>query len=89
MCHFVLLFPKGQILKFSKLRDFANNIFKVDENDGKFSKSVENAVGKGKIASHEQFLPIQCSHKISAVEKTHVFAVQVFGKNCGKNRHCS
>ena len=30
--------------------------FKFDENGGKFSKRVENTVGKGEIARYEQFL---------------------------------
>ena len=30
--------------------------FKFDENGGKFSKWVENTVGKGEIACYEQFL---------------------------------
>ena len=31
----------------SKLKEFADNNFKFDENGRKFSKSVENTVGKG------------------------------------------
>ena len=34
----------------SKLKDFADDNFYFDENGGKFSKSVENTVGKGEIA---------------------------------------
>ena len=30
--------------------------FKFNENSGKFSKRVENAVGKGEIAHYEQYL---------------------------------
>ena len=33
----------------SKLRDFADDNSRFDENDRKFSKRVENTVGKGKI----------------------------------------
>ena len=37
---------------------------KVNENGGKFSKRVENAVGKGEIARYEQFLLFpQCFQK--------------------------
>ena len=36
--------------------ELADDIFKSDENGRKFSKWVENAVGKGEIAHHEQFL---------------------------------
>ena len=45
-----LTFPKQQILDSSKLKEFA------DENGRKFSRQVENTVGKGEIARYEQFL---------------------------------
>ena len=48
---------KQQILNSSKLKDFADNNYEVDENGGKFSKRVENTLGKGEIACYEQFLP--------------------------------
>ena len=38
------------------MKEFADDNYKFDENGGKFSKSVENAVGKGEIARCEQFL---------------------------------
>ena len=37
-----------QILDPSKLKEFADENFKFDENDGKFSKPVENTMGTGK-----------------------------------------
>ena len=40
-------FPKRQISDSSKLKEFTDNNFKFDENDRKFSKWVENTVGKG------------------------------------------
>ena len=43
-------FPKGQILDSSNLKEFADNNFKFDGNVRKFSKRVENTVGKGEIA---------------------------------------
>ena len=49
-------FPKRQILDSPKLQEFADDYFKFDENDGKFSKRVENTVRKGEIARYEQFL---------------------------------
>ena len=52
----VLTLPKKQILDTSKLKEFADNNFKFDENDGEFSKRVENTVGKEEIARYEQFL---------------------------------
>ena len=49
-------FPKQQILDSSKLKQFADDNFKFDENGRKFSKWLENTVGKGEIARYEQFL---------------------------------
>ena len=48
----------------SKLKEFADDNFKFDENGRKLSKRVENTVGKGEIARHEQFLLFpQCFQK--------------------------
>ena len=48
----------------SKLKEFADDSFRFDENGGKFSKRVENTVGKGEIARYEQFLLFpQCFQK--------------------------
>ena len=41
---------------FSKLEEFADDNFKFDENGRKFSKRIENTVGKGAIAHYVQFL---------------------------------
>ena len=49
-------FPKRQILDSSKLKEFADDNFTFDKNDKKFSKEVENTVGKGEIACYKQFL---------------------------------
>ena len=49
-------FPKRRILDPSKLKEFADNNFKFDENGNKFSKWLENTVGKGEIARYEKFL---------------------------------
>ena len=55
---------RRQILDTSKLKEFADDNFKFDENGGKLSKQVENTVGKGEIARHEQFLLLpQCFQK--------------------------
>ena len=43
-------FPKRQILDTSKLEGVADDNFKFDENGRKFSRLVENTVGKGEIA---------------------------------------
>ena len=46
------------------MKEFANENFEVDENGRKFSKRVENTVGKGEIARYEQFLLFpQCFQK--------------------------
>ena len=45
-----------QILDSSNLKEFADDNFKFDANGRKFSKRVENTVGKGEIARYEQFL---------------------------------
>ena len=47
---------RQQILDSSKLKEFADDNFKFDKNGRKLSKWVENTVGKGEIARHEQFL---------------------------------
>ena len=44
------------MLDSSELKEFADDNFKFDENGTKFSKGVENTVGKGEIARYEQFL---------------------------------
>ena len=49
-------FPKRQIVDSSKLKEFADDNLEFDENGSKFSKQIENTVGKGEIARDEQFL---------------------------------
>ena len=57
----IYTFFKRQILDSSKLKEFADDNFKFDENGIKFFKRVENTVGKGEIARYEQFLLfLQC-----------------------------
>ena len=54
----------------SKLKEFSDDNFKFDENGRKFSKSVENTVGKGKIACYEQILIFpQCFQKTVSADK--------------------
>ena len=51
-------------LDWSKLKRFADDNFEFDENSRKFSKRVENTVGKGEIACYAQFLLFpQCFQK--------------------------
>ena len=55
---------RQQILDSSKLKEFADDNFKFDENGRKLSKQVENTVEKGEIARYEQFLLFpQCFQK--------------------------
>ena len=55
---------RRQILDSSKLKEFADDNFKFDENGRKLSKWVENTAGKGEIARNEQFLLFpQCFQK--------------------------
>ena len=57
-------FPKRQILDPSKLKQFADDNSKFEENGKKLSKRVEYTVGKGEIAHYEQFLFFpQCFQK--------------------------
>ena len=49
-------FPKQQILADSKLKEFADDNFRFDEKNRKFSTRVKNTLGKGEISRNEQFL---------------------------------
>ena len=53
--------PDGKILDWSKLKQFADDNFTFDENSRKFSKRVENTVGKGEIACCKQSFPTMFS----------------------------
>ena len=55
---------RRQILDSSKLKEFADDNFKFEENGRKLSKEVENTVRKGEIARYDQFLIFsQCFQK--------------------------
>ena len=55
--------PDDKVLTLPN-RKIADDIFKFNENSRKLSKRVENTVGKGEIARHEQFLLYpQCFQK--------------------------
>ena len=45
-----MFYPKRQILDSFKLKEFADDDFRFDENGRKFSKLEENTVAKGEIA---------------------------------------
>ena len=52
------------MLDSSKLKEFADDNFKFNENGRKISRWVENSVGKAEIARYEQFLLFsQCFQK--------------------------
>ena len=48
-------FPKCQILDSSKLKQFADDNFKFNENGRKSLNQVENTMGKGEIACDDVF----------------------------------
>ena len=48
--------PDNKILDRSKLKQSTDDNSKFDENSRKFSKLVENTVGKGEIVRYKQFL---------------------------------
>ena len=49
-------FPKQQVLDSSNLKELTDNNFELDENGRKFSKLVENTVGKGELLIMSLFL---------------------------------
>ena len=54
-----------------KLKEFADDSFKFDENYGNFSKRLENTVGKGEIARYEQFLLFPLCFQTTCIEDTY------------------
>ena len=56
--------PDDKFLDSFKLKEFADDNFKFDENGRKLCKQVGNTVRKGEIARYEQFLLFpQCFQK--------------------------
>ena len=53
---FFLILSQTTNFRLFQKRKFAQDIFKFDKNGRKFSKQVENNVGKGEIVLYEQFL---------------------------------
>ena len=53
-----LTLSQTTIFRTSKLKEFADDNFKFDENGRKFSRWIENTVGKGEIARYEQLLSV-------------------------------
>ena len=59
----------NKVLDRSKLKQIEDDIFIFDENSRKFSKRVENTVGKGEIARYKRFLLFpQCFQKACFLE---------------------
>ena len=56
VCDRYLTYYQTTILDSSKLKEFADDSFRFDENGRKLSKQKENTVRKGEIARYEQFL---------------------------------
>ena len=57
-------FPNDKFQTLPNWKSLQTTIFKFDENVAKFSKMVEDTVGKGEIARYEQFLLFpQCFQK--------------------------
>ena len=57
--------PNDNILDWSKLKQFADDNFKFDENSRQFSKQVENTLGKGEIARYAEctsVVPMNLEH---------------------------
>ena len=62
-------FPEQQNFYSSKLKDFADDSLILDKNGKMLSKNVENTLGKGEIARHEQFLIFpQCFQKTCSAD---------------------
>ena len=49
-------FPDNKFLYSFKVKRFADDNFKFYDNGKKFSKRIENTVGRGEIACYVQFL---------------------------------
>ena len=70
------------MLDSSKLKDFADDNLKFEENGRKLFKPIENTVGKGEIAHYEQFLLFpQCFQKACFLEVSKGVIVWEWVKN--------
>ena len=68
-CVIWLTLPQTTSFRILHLKEFADDNFEFDENGRKFSKLLENTVGKGEIARCEQFLLFpQCFQKTSTAD---------------------
>ena len=62
------------------MKEFADDDFMFDENGKKLSKWIENTVGKGEIARHEQFLLFPQSFQKTSFDR-HVKSRACFRKD--------
>ena len=71
LCMFMIVLILSQTSNFRHIQtEIKSDNFEFDENGRKFSKWVENTVGKGEIARYEQFLLFpQCFQKTCIVDK--------------------
>ena len=70
--------PNDKFLDWSKLKEFADDNFKFDENGIKFSIRVENTVGKGEIAHYKIFLLFPQCFKKTCTGNQHFFIFPLF-----------
>ena len=84
---FINPFPNNKFYT-SKLKEIADDNFKFDQDGKKFSKWVENTVGKGEIARSEQFLLFpQCFQKAKLlVTSNFSFSHSVFKRLLSQGR---
>ena len=70
-CHcYPLTLSQTTHFRLSKLKEFADDNTEFDEIGRKFSKRVENTVGKGEIACYKQFLLFaQCFQKTCTADR--------------------
>ena len=64
LCGNGLIHSQFTNFRLFQTQKFVEDNLKFDENGRKFSKEIENTVGKGEIAHYEQFIPFpQCFQK--------------------------
>ena len=70
------------MLHFSELKEFSGDNFEFNGNARKFSKRVENTVGKGEFARYEQFLLFpHCFQKTCTTDMSkHLYPVSDFAE---------
>ena len=79
---YIYHFPKQQILKYSKLKEFPDDNFKFNENCRKFSQRVENTVRKREIARNDSVFkrPVLQTRKIKGLFSKGLFNYNVYNQ---------